>query len=199
MTKRLGYQRYEYGEREPSFQKLIALADYFDVSLDYLVGRSDDPSRHWGLRANKILWLSHAELRNQLWIYLDTTSACYIHLKFWRFLFPPKWSWPCPSPYLKFFLLMLSHLLSGLKAWSSKRSPEIQQKRPVLWFLVTFIPEPENRFKIALRNSVFRVFAASSLAGSFPSSFSILVIFPKASEPNSTLYFPVPHKFRRER
>ena len=42
----LGYQRYEYGEREPSFQKLIALADYFDVSLDYLVGRSDDPMRH---------------------------------------------------------------------------------------------------------------------------------------------------------
>ena len=41
----LGYQRYEYGEREPSFQKLIALADYFDVSLDYLVGRSDDPTR----------------------------------------------------------------------------------------------------------------------------------------------------------
>ena len=42
----LGYQRYEYGEREPSFQKLIALADFFDVSLDYLVGRSDDPSMH---------------------------------------------------------------------------------------------------------------------------------------------------------
>lgn len=41
----LGYQRYEYGEREPSYQKLIALADYFDVSLDYLVGRSDDPRR----------------------------------------------------------------------------------------------------------------------------------------------------------
>lgn len=41
----LGYQRYEYGEREPSFKYLIALADFFDVSLDYLVGRSDNPSR----------------------------------------------------------------------------------------------------------------------------------------------------------
>ena len=39
----LEYQRYEYGEREPSYQKLIALADYFDVSLDYLCGRSDNP------------------------------------------------------------------------------------------------------------------------------------------------------------
>ena len=42
----MAYQRYEYGAREPAFNKLIALADYFDVSLDYLVGRSDDPTRH---------------------------------------------------------------------------------------------------------------------------------------------------------
>lgn len=42
----LGYQRYEYGTREPAFKMLLALADYFDVSLDYLVGRSDDPARH---------------------------------------------------------------------------------------------------------------------------------------------------------
>ena len=40
------YQRYEYGKVVPSALVLIALADYFDVSLDYLVGRSDDPSRH---------------------------------------------------------------------------------------------------------------------------------------------------------
>ena len=42
----IGYQRYEYGDREPAFSKLISLADFFDVSLDYLVGRSDDPARH---------------------------------------------------------------------------------------------------------------------------------------------------------
>lgn len=41
----LGYQRYEYGTREPAYNKLIALADYFNVSLDYLVGRSDNPER----------------------------------------------------------------------------------------------------------------------------------------------------------
>lgn len=40
------YQKYEYGEREPNLATFIALADYFDVSLDYLVGRSDDPQRH---------------------------------------------------------------------------------------------------------------------------------------------------------
>lgn len=36
----------EKGKRSPSFEILIAIADYFNVSLDYLVGRSDDPTRH---------------------------------------------------------------------------------------------------------------------------------------------------------
>lgn len=39
-------QRYEYGTTLPTVTVLIAIADYFDVSLDYLVGRSDDPARH---------------------------------------------------------------------------------------------------------------------------------------------------------
>ena len=37
------YQKYEYGEREPEMKVFIALADYFDVSIDYIVGRSDSP------------------------------------------------------------------------------------------------------------------------------------------------------------
>lgn len=36
------YQGYEMGRSEPSIQKLIALADYFDVTLDYLMGRTDE-------------------------------------------------------------------------------------------------------------------------------------------------------------
>ena len=40
------YQQYEHGEIDPPTSKLSALADFFDVSLDYLVGRSDDPTRH---------------------------------------------------------------------------------------------------------------------------------------------------------
>lgn len=35
----------EKGKRSPSFEVLCALADFFDVSLDYLVGRSDVPER----------------------------------------------------------------------------------------------------------------------------------------------------------
>lgn len=38
-----GIQNYELGERVPTLQAAIALADFFDVSLDYLVGRSDNP------------------------------------------------------------------------------------------------------------------------------------------------------------
>lgn len=34
-------QYYASGAREPSMTTLIALADYFDVSIDYLVGRVD--------------------------------------------------------------------------------------------------------------------------------------------------------------
>lgn len=33
----------EKGKRAASFDTLIALADYFDVSIDYLVGRTDNP------------------------------------------------------------------------------------------------------------------------------------------------------------
>ena len=41
----IGIQNYEGGRRKPAFDVLISLADFFDVSLDYLVGRSDDPAR----------------------------------------------------------------------------------------------------------------------------------------------------------
>lgn len=40
------YQRYENDSSTPHFAVLITLADFFDVSIDYLVGRSDDPKRH---------------------------------------------------------------------------------------------------------------------------------------------------------
>ena len=40
------YQKYEYGERIPGIETFLILADYFNVSLDYLVGRSNDPQIH---------------------------------------------------------------------------------------------------------------------------------------------------------
>ncbi len=35
--------RYENGEREADYNTLIKIADYFGVSVDYLLGRTDNP------------------------------------------------------------------------------------------------------------------------------------------------------------
>ena len=37
------YQRYEKGEMDTPSSKLLSLANFFNVSLDYLVGRTDNP------------------------------------------------------------------------------------------------------------------------------------------------------------
>lgn len=41
--------RWENGKNEPSLERAKALAEYFDVSLDYLIGLTDDktPARLW--------------------------------------------------------------------------------------------------------------------------------------------------------
>lgn len=36
------YQRYENGEQKPNINSLLALADFFDTSVDYLLGRTDN-------------------------------------------------------------------------------------------------------------------------------------------------------------
>ena len=35
--------RYEKGEASPSLELLVRIADYYDVSLDYVLGRTDNP------------------------------------------------------------------------------------------------------------------------------------------------------------
>ncbi len=35
--------RYENGQREADYATLIAFADYFDVSIDYLLDRTENP------------------------------------------------------------------------------------------------------------------------------------------------------------
>lgn len=36
-------RRYERGEMKPSMEALSSIADYFGVSVDYLIGRTDNP------------------------------------------------------------------------------------------------------------------------------------------------------------
>lgn len=38
------YANYESGKREPDYDTLAKLADIFNVSVDYLLGRTDDPT-----------------------------------------------------------------------------------------------------------------------------------------------------------
>ena len=42
---RWSVHNYETGKNRPDYDGLLALADYFDVSLDYLAGRSESRER----------------------------------------------------------------------------------------------------------------------------------------------------------
>lgn len=37
----MAYNHYEWGDREPSIDVLIKLCDFYGVSADYLIGRSE--------------------------------------------------------------------------------------------------------------------------------------------------------------
>lgn len=39
--------RYETEEREADYKTLIAFADYFNVSIDYLLGRTENPHTNY--------------------------------------------------------------------------------------------------------------------------------------------------------
>ena len=39
------YVSYERGDREPDSEKLIRLSDFFDCSIDYLLGRSTEQTK----------------------------------------------------------------------------------------------------------------------------------------------------------
>ena len=40
------YQNYEINKSKPNVSLLISIAEYFDVSIDYLVGRTNNPNSH---------------------------------------------------------------------------------------------------------------------------------------------------------
>ena len=44
---RQAYNHYETGNRVPSQETLLTLADYFNVSVDYLLGRTDNSERRY--------------------------------------------------------------------------------------------------------------------------------------------------------
>ena len=49
------YQRFETGKQKPGFDSLLALADHFGVSLDYLAGRREMERRFPAVQRNPLL------------------------------------------------------------------------------------------------------------------------------------------------
>lgn len=41
---RVAYTNIENGKREPAFETIVKLADYFEVSTDYLLGKTNNPA-----------------------------------------------------------------------------------------------------------------------------------------------------------
>lgn len=56
--------RYENGGSEPDVESLKTLADIYDVSIDYLVGRTDDPNMKSVEKIQRIIDLSDDNIIN---------------------------------------------------------------------------------------------------------------------------------------
>ncbi len=50
---------YETGHREPNIDKLNQFATYFNVSIDYLVGRTNDPAKEYKPFTRELLDMLH--------------------------------------------------------------------------------------------------------------------------------------------
>lgn len=60
------YNHYETGRSEPDISTLILLADYFDVTVDYLIGHEKEPTvKDDGLTEMEHLFLSLPRERRQ--------------------------------------------------------------------------------------------------------------------------------------
>lgn len=53
--------RYEKGEASPSLELLVRIADYFDVSLDYILGRTEHPQGKLYEMKTKVCYTSEME------------------------------------------------------------------------------------------------------------------------------------------
>ena len=76
--------RYEHRQSSPSFESMVRYADLFDVSLDYIFGRTDNPQGKLYEHQPKMLTdkiESREELRQFIEMCFDPDSPMYGKLK----------------------------------------------------------------------------------------------------------------------
>lgn len=78
-TTQQSINKYENHKIEPDIATLIALADYFDVTIDYLVGRTDENNKP--LSDGSSLLNKYSKLNRSEKICIDTLIDTYIKLK----------------------------------------------------------------------------------------------------------------------
>lgn len=78
-TTQQSVNMYENHKIEPDISTLIALADYFDVTVDYLIGRTDQNNQP--LSDSNSLLSKYSKLNKAEKICIDTLIDTYINLK----------------------------------------------------------------------------------------------------------------------
>lgn len=78
-TTQQSVNMYENHKIEPDISTLIALADYFDVTVDYLIGRTDENNQP--LCDSDSLLSKYSRLNKAEKICIDTLVDTYINLK----------------------------------------------------------------------------------------------------------------------
>lgn len=78
-TTQQSINMYENHKVEPDIDTLIALADYFNVTVDYLVGRTDQNNQHVSCSNN--VFSKYGKLNKSEKICIDTLIDTYIKLK----------------------------------------------------------------------------------------------------------------------
>lgn len=78
--KQSSINRYENGQSAPSFETLLRYADYFDVSLDYIFGRTDHPQGKL-YECNPKLEENNPEMKKFVEMCFDPKSPMHDRLK----------------------------------------------------------------------------------------------------------------------
>jgi len=72
------YVDYDKGNYEPSMDQLIEFAKYFDVSVDYLIGKTDDPRTEEKQQSDEDELAAYLEMlrtRPEMKVLLDTVKG----------------------------------------------------------------------------------------------------------------------------